>query len=127
MKLGNWDIAVLKSVFLTAFLVLAYALYEMDIPNDLDDLAGFGMFMLLFTAAYLAFSAVGWLLFGFPVHWLICKYGNGSYFSYLAAVCLFTILVYLFAGVKEAAFIYGFFAMVQAFLFKYYAYKQPKT
>lgn len=48
MNLGRWDSAVFKSVFLTAFFVLLYAIYEIGFPNDFDSLAGFGMSTMLF-------------------------------------------------------------------------------
>ena len=127
MNLGKWDSAVFKSVGIPAILVLLYAVYETGFPLDFDDLAGFGMFAALFIGVYLLFSLGGWLFIGFPSHWLICKYGNGSYFWYLATALLFTGLLYLFSGVTEVAAIYGFFALIQAVLFKYYAYKQTKT
>ena len=127
MNLGKWHSAIIKSISLTAFFVLVYATYEIGLPVSLDALAGFGMFALLFIGVYLLFSVFGWLLVGFPAHWLICKYSSGSYFFYIVAALLFTVAVYFFAGVSEAAFIYGFFALIQALLFKYYAYSQPKT
>lgn len=73
------------------------------------------------------FSLVGWLLIGFPVHWLICKYSSGSYFLYIAAAILLIGLLYSVFGVGDGAVILVFFALVQAVLFKYYAYKQPQT
>ncbi|WP_091345263.1 hypothetical protein [Alkalimonas amylolytica] len=112
---------------MSAFLVLLYAIYEILLPPDFDSLAGFGMFAMLFISVYFLFSLIGWLLIGFPVHWLICKYSSGSYFFYIAAAVLFTALIYLVFGVIEVAAIYGFFALIQAVLFKYYAYKQPQT
>ncbi|EHR39380.1 hypothetical protein [Alishewanella jeotgali] len=127
MNLGRWDSAVFKSVFLTAFFVLLYAIYEMGFPNDFDSLSGLSMFAILFMGVYLLFSLVGWLLIGFPVHWLICKYSRGSYFWYVTAAVLFFCLLFLVFGVIEVAAIYGFFALIQAVFFKYYAYKQPRT
>ncbi|WP_444918332.1 hypothetical protein [Microbulbifer sp. JMSA003] len=127
MNLGRWDSAVLKSVFFPALLVLIYTLYEIGLPQDLYSWAGFGLFSLIFLGVYLLFSIVGWLLFGFPVHWLICRYGNGSYFLYFGAAVVFTVVIYIFSGVVETAIIYGSFALIQAMLFKYYAYKQVQT
>jgi hypothetical protein len=127
MNMGKWDMAIFKSVFWPAFLILVYAVYEIGIPEDLDSLAGLGMFSLLFLGVYLVFSIIGWLLFGLPIHWLICRYGSGSYFLYIGAAILFTLGVYCLAGVAEAAFIYGFVALIQALIFKYYVHKQPQT
>jgi hypothetical protein len=124
MNLGKWDSAILKSVFLSASLVLMYPIYEIGFPLDLDSLAGSGMFTLLFVSTYLVFSIAGWLLFGFPIHWLICRYSSGSYYLYLSAALLFTLAVYWFADVAEATIIYGLSALLQAMLFRYYAYKQ---
>ena len=109
MTLGKWDSAIIKSIYLTAFLVLVYAAFEIGIPERLSDLAGFGIFTLLFVCVYLVFSIAGWLIVGFPAHWLICKYSSGSYFLYVGVVLLFTLAVYLLTEVSEAAFIYGFF------------------
>ena len=122
MKLGRWDSAVFRSVCLPAILVMLYAVYEMGFPSDLDSLAGLGMSAMWFVGVYLSLSLVGWLLIGFPVHWLICKFSSGSYFLYVAAAVLFSGLLFLIFGVIEVAAIYGFFALVQAVLFKYYAY-----
>lgn len=123
MNLGEWDSAVFKSVSIPAILVLLYAVYETGLPLDLDSIAGLGTFAMLFIGVYLAISLVGWLIIGFPVHWLICKYSSGSYFMYVAAAILFSGLLFLVFGVVEVAAIYRFFALVQAVLFKYYAYK----
>lgn len=127
MNLGEWNSAIIKSISLTAFFVLVYAIYKIGLPLSLDALLGFGMFALLFVGVYLLFSVFGWFLVGFPAHWLICKYSNGSYFFYIVAALLFTVAVYFFTGVYEISFLYGFFALIQALLFKYYAYIQPKT
>jgi len=134
MNLGRWDSAVFKSVSIPAILVLLYVVYETGFPLDLDAIAGLGTFAMLFIGVYLTISLVGWLIIGFPVHWLICKYSSGSYFMYVAAAILFSGLLFLVFGfwflvfgVVEVAAIYGFFALVQAVLFKYYAYKQPQT
>ncbi|WP_214000471.1 hypothetical protein [Arsukibacterium sp.] len=72
MNLGEWDSAVFKSVSIPAILVLLYAVYETGLPLDLDSIAGLGTFAMLFIGVYLAISLVGWLIIGFPVHWLIC-------------------------------------------------------
>ena len=127
MNLGRWDSAVFKSVSIPAILVLLYAIYETGFPLDLDAIAGLGTFAMLFIGMYLIISLVGWLIIGFPVHWLICKYSSGSYFMYVAAAVLFSGLLFVVFGGVEVAAIYGFFALVQAVLFKYYAYKQPQT
>ena len=73
MNLGRWDSAVFKSVSIPAILVLLYAVYETDLPLDVDGLSGFGMLIALFIGVYLLFSLGGWLFIGFPSHWLICK------------------------------------------------------
>lgn len=127
MNLGRWDSAVFKSVSIPAILVLLYVIYETGFPLDLDAIAGLGTFAMLFIGVYLVISLLGWLIIGFPVHWLICKYSSGSYFMYVAAAVLFSGLLFAVFGVIELAAIYGFFALVQAVLFKYYAYKQPQT
>lgn len=127
MNLGRWDSAVFKSVSIPAILVLLYVVYETGFPLDLDAIAGLGTFAMLFIGVYLVISLLGWLIIGFPVHWLICKYSSGSYFMYVAAAVLFSGLLFAVFGVVELAAIYGFFALVQAVLFKYYAYKQPQT
>ena len=124
MNLGRWDSAVFKSVSIPAVLVLLYAIYETGFPLDLDAVAGLGTFAMLFIGIYLIISLVGWLTIGFPVHWLICKYSSGSYFMYVVAAVLFSGLLFVVFGAVEVAAIYGFFALVQAVLFKYYAYKK---
>jgi hypothetical protein len=123
VNLGRWDTAIIKSIFYTAFLVLLYAAYEIGIPNNLDDITGFGMFSLIFLGAYLLISIVGWIFIGFPVHWLICKYSNGNYLFYIVVVLTFTLALYYWFSVLEIAIIYGSFALVQALVFRYYAYK----
>lgn len=127
MNLGRWDSAVFKAVSIPAILVLLYVVYETGFSLDLDAIAGLGTFAMLFIGVYLVISLLGWLIIGFPVHWLICKYSSGSYFMYVTAAVLFSGLLFAVFGVVELAAIYGFFALVQAVLFKYYAYKQPQT
>jgi len=123
VNLGDWDTAIIKSIFYTAFLVLLYAAYEIGIPSNLDGIAGFGMFSLIFLGAYLLISIVGWLFIGFPVHWLICKYSNGNYLFYIFVAFTFTLVLYYWFSVLEVAIIYGSFALVQALIFRYHAYK----
>jgi hypothetical protein len=123
VNLGHWDKAIIKSIFYTAFLVLLYAAYEIGIPSNLDSIAGFGMLSLIFLGAYLLISIVGWLFIGFPVHWLICKYSNGNYLFYIFVALTFTLALYYWFSVLEIAIVYGSFALVQALIFRYYAYK----
>jgi len=123
MNLGKWDSALLKSLLFPLLLVFLYQTYEFGIPQDLDHLAGLGIFYFLFLAVYLLFSVIGWLIFGFPIHWLICKYSNGSYFLYISASVSFTVIIYALIEVADTALIYGSFALTQALIFKYYAFK----
>ncbi|AHI33498.1 hypothetical protein SAMN04487868_1425 [Marinobacter salarius] len=126
MNLGNWDGGVLKAVLVASLIVPIYAVVEMGIPNSVDGLAGLGMFFLLFYSVYLLISIAGWVLVGFPAHWLICRFGGGRLVWYVIAVTMFTLAIYALAQF-EAAIVFGLAALFQALLFKYYAYNHAKT
>ena len=116
--------AVLRSILAPALLIFFYVIYEMGIPRDLDSLLGFLMFLVLFFGMYFVFSIFGWFLFGFPAHWFITRYCNGSLIFYIFAAAIFTLALSCLLGVIQAALIYGVFALCQALLFKYFLYKQ---
>ena len=126
MNLGNWDGAIIKAVLLASLIVPSYVVIELGIPSTVDELAGLGMFFLLFYSVYLLFSIVGWICVGFPSHWLICRFGGGRLVWYLIAVAAFSVAIY-FVFQVEAAIVYGVAALIQAVLFKHYAYKPAKT
>jgi hypothetical protein len=71
-------------------------------------------------SVYLLISIVGWLVVGFPVHWFVKKYTNGSYAFYIA-IPLIVVVGGLFNNTPQ---ILGLAALFQAFLFRYYLNKK---
>ncbi|RUO34856.1 hypothetical protein [Aliidiomarina soli] len=122
MDLGNWDSAVVKAVFITSLIAPVYFFFAAGSPSTFDQFTGYLMVVFFFYCVYLMQSVMGWAFVGFPVHWLITKYGNGRPYWYVVAVALLTVLMMIVLA-HPVALIYGAAALIQAVLFRYYAYK----
>jgi hypothetical protein len=117
---GHWDKAILKSISWGITLLICYYFWETGIE-------GFSFSEVirltpLFFSAYLILSFVFWLLFGLPLHLVLCKYSKNSYINYILAplvFCLYLILTSQF----EAAFLIGLPAVFQVVVFRCYVFK----
>lgn len=126
MNLGNWPSALFKSILIPALLILTYSAYKLGWPQGLNDIGGFLLFSILFLSAYIIVSMLGWLTFGLPAHWLICRHSNGSYFLYIAFVLLFSLVIYWLYNSTSGVIVYSTFALIQALIFRYYVFKAKK-
>ncbi|QPB84941.1 hypothetical protein CWC22_018905 [Pseudoalteromonas rubra] len=117
---GNWDRAAVKSVFYTGLLLLLgiAALMFGDFPGPIETVRLFTTIALL-SAFYLAFSVIGWLTIGLPVHWLCGRYTNGHlvFYATLPAILLILSLTY------NGPWLLPSCALLQACLFRYYLHR----
>lgn len=113
MSLGNWDNAIIKSLFISStFLPAVFILTSGDI--EASDILGLFVTFLLYFGVYLLFSILGWLLIGFPIHWLVCNYTNKSYLYYALLPSGFILASLYYQG----PWVLGVIALIQALLFR---------
>lgn len=122
MNLGHWDTAIVRSVFLVSVILPVYALFDMGMLGIWQEFRAVIMLGLLYYCIYLLLSALGWLLIGFPAHWLICRFGGGKLAWYVLIAVVFAAVMYVYFEFAGAA-TFGLAALLQALLFRYYAYK----
>ena len=121
MNLGNWDSALFKSLLTSslvipiAFLIKSFQLHKFE-PTEL---VGLFVPFLFYIAIFLLVSLVGWLLIGFPIHWLACKFKRTSYVYYALVPACFLCVSYFTNG----PWLFGLIALVQALLFKCFVFK----
>ncbi|GAB2994829.1 MULTISPECIES: hypothetical protein [Alteromonadales] len=120
MSSSNWDSAVIKSIGYVGIGIAIWSLFNGLAPSSLNDIFGLAVTFLLYIGVYLIISIVGWLVVGFPVHWFVKKYTNGSYAFYIA-IPLIIVVGGLFNNSPK---ILGLAALFQALLFRYYLYKK---
>lgn len=72
------------------------------------------IFVLVF---YYIFSLLGWMLIGFPVHWVATKLFNQNKWCYFLGALTFGIVMLLPTMKVELFMFYGGIAGLQAFLF----------
>jgi hypothetical protein len=123
MDLGRWATAIISAVFLVSLPGALYLCVSVGLPNTADKVAQLGGLLLVYYAIYGFLSLVGWMVIGMPVHWLICKYGEGKLVWYLLVMAA---VVGLIVGVGISGFM-GAVALMQLFLFRYFAYRQSAT
>ncbi|MCO7190110.1 MULTISPECIES: hypothetical protein [unclassified Pseudoalteromonas] len=114
---GNWASAALKSVFYTGLLLLL-GMATLMVDDLLSPMKMVGLLtsFALLSAFYLAFSLVGWLVIGLPVHWLCSRYTQGHllYYATLPGAVLLLTLIY------KGSWLLPGCALAQACLFHYH-------
>ena len=115
MHLGNWDTAIIKSLFSVALGVVFFTIFSNSLPTTANDFYGLVISILMFFGVYLLISIIGWLLIGLPIHWLITKYTKGSYILYILLPLAFVILGLLLNG----SLLFSLVAFFQALTFRY--------
>ncbi|HEA15278.1 MAG TPA: hypothetical protein ENH88_02250, partial [Pseudoalteromonas prydzensis] len=85
-----------------------------------NDILGFVVTLLLYIGVYLLISIAGWLVIGFPLHFVISKYTNGSYLYYAALPIVFVIPCLFYKG----SLLLGLAALFQALIFRFFVYKK---
>lgn len=121
LNLGNWDSALLKSLFISSFLIpIAYLADSFQLNSfELTELAGLLVSFLLYIGVFLLVSMIGWLLIGLPIHWLVCKFKHTGYFYYASVPACFLCVSYFTYG----PWLFGLIALTQALLFRYFVFK----
>ena len=122
MNLGNWDTAIIKSLSLVAFGLIAFSFIPGQLPTTAADLSGLFLTFALFLGVYLLISIIGWLFVGFPTHWLICKYSNSSYGFYIVAALAVGSLLFLLNN--QDSMLFSITVFFQVIVFRYYVYKK---
>lgn len=120
MSLGRWDDAILKSLLFVGIGIAVSALFTGLAPSSVNDLLGLVVTFLLYVGVYLFISIVGWLVIGFPLHFLISKYTNRSYLYYAAIPMAFVLPSLFYKG----SLLFGLAALFQALIFRFYVYKK---
>jgi hypothetical protein len=121
VNLGHWDKAIIKSLTWVGFGLLVMALFS-TIPTTVTDSYSLAVSFLMFFGVYLLVSIVGWLIVGFPTHWLICKFTNASYFYYIAVAILIALILY--ALISQDSILFSLTAFSQAVVFRFYVYRK---
>lgn len=117
MNLGNWDSAIVKSLFISSiFLPLVFILNSGE--KQTSDLLGLFVTLLLYIGIFLLFSILGWLLIGFPTHYLICKFTNKSYLFYAT----FPLVFFCVSFYTNGPWVLGVIALIQALLFRRFVF-----
>jgi inner membrane protein involved in colicin E2 resistance len=119
MPLGRWESAIVKSILIVGAVSACVIAFNYGLSLTLSGLHELISFLGLFALVYLVVSAAGWLLIGLPVHWVICKYTKGSYFTYIAAALSIDSIIWLLLGF-EAAIFFGIAILFQVVVFRYY-------
>jgi len=120
VNLGDWDTAIIKSISFVALGVAVCTMLSGSLPTTVNDFYGVIVSFLMFFGIYLVISIIGWLLIGFPIHWLISKYTkNGPYLFYILLPLCFVLLDLLFNG----SLLFSLVAFFQALTFRYWVYK----
>jgi hypothetical protein len=120
VNLGNWDVAVIKSLFSVALGVLLFSLFSSSVPTTANEFYGLVVSILMFLGVYFVISIIGWVLIGFPTHWLITKYTKGSYIFYILLPLVFVMLDLLLSG----SLLFSLVAFFQALTFRYWVHKK---
>ncbi len=120
LGLGGWDDAILKSLLYVGLGIAIYALFNSFTSSSENDTLGFVVTLLLYIGVYLLISIVGWLVIGFPLHFVISKYTNGSYLYYAALPSVFVIPCLFYKG----SLLFGLAALFQALIFRFFVYKK---
>lgn len=118
LNLGKWDSALFKSLFISSLLIPVIYLFGTN-ETQVSDLFGSLVSFLLYFGIFLLISLLGWLLIGFPTHWLICRFTSKAYFYYALIPSLFLGISYLSNG----PWFLGGIALAQALLFRYFVFK----
>nr|PMH96284.1 hypothetical protein BCU55_19480 [Shewanella sp. 10N.286.48.A6] len=115
MNLGNWDNSIIKSILYVGILIPLYYLIS---SNSINDVSGLLVTFLLFIGVYFVISFLGWLIIGFPIHWIICRFTN-KHAGYYALVAFIVGLLFYSAG-----FVFSFAVVIQIFIFRLYVFKK---
>ena len=116
MLVGNFDKAILKSVGWGIILLICYYIWEML----LQELAFSKGNVQLFLGAYFVLSLAYWLLFGLPLHLILCKYAKTDYINYMLVPIVFCIYLIFY---QLEAIALGFYAVFQMLAFRFYVFK----
>jgi hypothetical protein len=122
VNLGNWDGAIIKSLSLVALGLMAVSFIPGQLPTTANDFSGLLVTFALFLGVYLLISVIGWLIIGFPTHWLICKYTNSSFVFYIVAALLVGCLLFLLTN--HDSMLFGITVFLQVIIFRYFVYKK---
>lgn len=130
MNLGNWNRALLRSIFQSAALLIIFAyVLKTDLFSSVGDIefpvpAVFLVIIqfVFYVSVFLLCSIVGWMLVGFPIHWLVSRYTNRSYFYYALMPAVFLFVSFFSSG----PWLLGIVALAQALIFRFYVFQSSE-
>lgn len=123
MSYGSWGRAIFRSVLLGFVLLVAYV--------TVAQIAGGGFYsahenlllLLMVGFVYFGLSILGWLLFGIPTHFVLCKWFSPRYVYYFSVCLIMSVFLVLFKGFSNSiVFVIAIF--FQAALFRFYVFKK---
>jgi hypothetical protein len=118
LNLGSWDSAIIRSLFISSIFLPLVVIFNSG-ELQFSDILGLFVSFLLYIGVFLLVSILGWLLIGFPTHWVICKFTNKSYLFYALFPSVFICASFYFNG----QWILGVIALIQALLFRRFVFK----
>ena len=116
--LGDWDKAIVRSLLTSSLLLPAIFLIGADNLQS-SEIPGLIATFSLYIGVFLLVSIAGWLIIGFPVHWLACKYKKTNYLFYMVLPVTFSLV----SGTTNGPWILGVIASVQTLIFRYVVFK----
>ena len=116
--LGDWDKSLVRSLLTSSLLLPAIFLIGADNLQS-SEIPGLIATFSLYIGVFLLVSIAGWLIIGFPVHWLACKYKKTNYLFYMVLPVTFSLV----SGTTNGPWILGVIASVQALIFRYVVFK----
>jgi hypothetical protein len=119
MSHGRWDTVIIKSILIVGAVTACVIAFHFGFPLTIVGLHGLLTFLGLFSLVYLLTSALGWLLIGLPIHWMICNYTKGSYRTYIATALVVCAFMTVLLGIDSMVF-FGSVVLLQVVIFRYY-------
>ena len=114
MYLGDWDKAIVRSLLTSSLLLPAIFLIGADNLQS-SEIPGLIATFSLYIGVFLLVSIAGWLIIGFPVHWLACKYKKQT----ICFTWFYQLPFLLVSGTTNGPWILGVIASVQTLIFRY--------
>ena len=121
MNVSNWIKSILLSVT-SGYVVLLLCFFGLQIVDGyIFNVSEQALFIGILSIAYWVISAVGWILLGIPIHFLLCKYTPAKWRYYLYACSVIILLLWVFSSLFFALF-WGTPVLFQAMVFRYFVF-----
>lgn len=122
MPLGRWFSSTVIAILVTFLPFILVFLVQLDFQDIVDSLRRLTLASITLLVFFGVISLAGWCCFGWPTHYLSCRYGQGRVIWYLLAVAVFFIAMTLYSGLNVAIF-FSVFALAQALVFRWRVFR----